>query len=217
MTVTAIFVDGSFFLWRHAAIYGRHHPPERIAKNLFTMCLNHMDEKQDLYRIFFYDCPPLSKKAHHPITGKAIDFSMTDSYAFRTEFHRRLVRLRKVALRLGRLNDRAGGWSLTSQATKDLLAHRITVDKLTEHDVVYRVRRKGVGMRLGLDVASICHKKLIQRLVLITGDADFVPAAKLARREGVDVILDPMWTSISEDLYIHIDGLKTVCPRPGTY
>lgn len=45
--------------------------------------------------------------------------------------------------------------------------------------------------------------------------ADFVPAAKLARREGVDFILDPMWASIRPDLYEHIDGLRSVCARPG--
>ena len=214
MTVTAIFVDGAFFLHRHAAIYDRNATAERTAKDLFTMCLNHMDEKSDLYRIFFYDCPPLSKKVHNPITERAIDFSKTDTYAFRTEFHRKLVRLRKVALRLGRLNDRVGGWSIKSRPTKDLLAGRMSLDELAEHDVVYNVKQKGVDMRLGLDVASICHKKLVRRMVLVTGDADFVPAAKYARREGVDVILDPMWAPIGEDLYVHIDGLKTVCPRP---
>ncbi|KKL84872.1 hypothetical protein LCGC14_1960370 [marine sediment metagenome] len=30
----------------------------------------------------------------------------------------------------------------------------------------------------------------------ISGDSDFIPAAKLARREGLDVILDPMWNYI---------------------
>lgn len=50
--------------------------------------------------------------------------------------------------------------------------------------------------------------------VLVTGDADFVPAAKFARREGIDVVLDPMWQPISQDLQEHIDGLKSVCPKP---
>jgi len=48
----------------------------------------------------------------------------------------------------------------------------------------------------------------------VTADADFVPAAKFARREGMDVILDPMWRRVSEDLYEHIDGLRSVCPKP---
>ena len=44
---------------------------------------------------------------------------------------------------------------------------------------------------------------------MIAGDSDFVPAAKLARREGIDFILDPMWNKIKDDLFEHIDGLKS--------
>ncbi len=50
--------------------------------------------------------------------------------------------------------------------------------------------------------------------MLVSGDSDFVPAAKLARREGIDFILDPMWAGIRSDLHEHIDGLRTVLPRP---
>ena len=39
---------------------------------------------------------------------------------------------------------------------------------------------------------------------------------KYARREGVDVVLDPMWQQVSSDLFEHIDGLKSVCPKPGS-
>ena len=48
----------------------------------------------------------------------------------------------------------------------------------------------------------------------ITGDSDFVPAAKLARREGLDVVLDPLRNRIAPSLHEHIDGLKSVWPKP---
>ena len=64
-------------------------------------------------------------------------------------------------------------------------------------------------MRIGIDIASMTYKKQVSQIILISGDSDFVPAAKLARREGVDFILDPMWASIKPDLYEHIDGLKS--------
>ena len=70
-------------------------------------------------------------------------------------------------------------------------------------------------MRLGLDVASLAYKRQVNQIVLIAGDADFVPAAKLARREGIDFVLDPMWNHIRPALFEHIDGLRSVCPRPG--
>ena len=70
-------------------------------------------------------------------------------------------------------------------------------------------------MRIGLDISSLTYKKQVDQIVLIAGDADFVPAAKMARREGIDFILDPMWKEISDELHEHIDGLKSTCPRPG--
>ena len=51
-------------------------------------------------------------------------------------------------------------------------------------------------MRVGLDIASIATKRLATQIVLVAGDSDFVPAAKFARREGVDFILDPMWQKV---------------------
>ena len=69
-------------------------------------------------------------------------------------------------------------------------------------------------MRIGVDVASLSFKKQVDQIVLVAGDADFVPAAKMARREGIDFILDPMWQIIPEGLMEHIDGLRSTCPKP---
>lgn len=69
-------------------------------------------------------------------------------------------------------------------------------------------------MKIGLDIASLAYKKQVDQIVLISGDSDFVSAAKLARREGIDFILDPMWHRIRDDLHEHIDGLQGAIPRP---
>jgi uncharacterized LabA/DUF88 family protein len=92
----------------------------------------------------------------------------------------------------------------------------LSVDQLTEKDVVYDVTQKGVDIKFGIDIASLAYKHLVERAVLITGDADFVPAAKLARREGLDVVLDPLWNHIAPSLHEHIDGLKSVWREPGS-
>jgi uncharacterized LabA/DUF88 family protein len=121
--------------------------------------------------------------------------------------------MRKVALRLGELADR-GRWTIRENPTKALLQGKTTVDKLTEGDVEYDVRQKGVDIKMGIDIASLSYKKLADCVVLITGDSDFVPASKLARREGLDVILDPLWGNITPSLNEHIDGLKTHWKKP---
>jgi uncharacterized LabA/DUF88 family protein len=71
-------------------------------------------------------------------------------------------------------------------------------------------------MRIGLDIASLAHKHLVDQIVLIAGDSDFVPAAKHARREGIDFILDPMWQPVKQSLQLHIDGLRSPTDKPGT-
>ena len=69
--------------------------------------------------------------------------------------------------------------------------------------------QKGVDMRIGLDIASLAYKKEVNQIVLISGDSDFVPAAKLARREGIDFVLDPLGAKVKDNLFEHIDGLNT--------
>jgi len=56
---------------------------------------------------------------------------------------------------------------------------------------------------------------MVKKIILVSGDSDFVPAAKLARREGIDFVLDPMWKHIEPQLWEHIDDLKSTCKRPG--
>ena len=64
-------------------------------------------------------------------------------------------------------------------------------------------------MKIGLDIASMSYKKQVEQIVLISGDSDFVSAAKLARREGIDFILDPLFANIKPNLFEHIDALRT--------
>lgn len=69
-------------------------------------------------------------------------------------------------------------------------------------------------MRLGLDIAALASNGPVNQIVMIAGDSDFVPAAKLARRSGIDSVLDPMWAKITDSLHEHIDGLWECVQRP---
>ena len=61
-----------------------------------------------------------------------------------------------------------------------------------------------------LGVATIRSPRTFEKM----GDGDFVSATKLARREGVDFVLDSMWNNIEESLFEHIDGLKSTNTEP---
>ena len=211
MIRTAILVDGGFYRKRAAYLWG-HITAEERANELVAYCQAHLHdgkEERYLYRIFYYDCEPIGRKSvYHPLTQKNVDLDKSDTYTWSTEFLEQLKKRRKFALRLGELSDQMC-YNLNSNTTKLLLQRKITLDDLTEKDFVFVAPQKGVDMRIGLDIASMAYKKQVDQIILIAGDSDFVPAAKLARREGVDFVLDPMWATIKPNLFEHIDGLKS--------
>lgn len=182
-----------------------------VAEHLYTMAHKHVGNRNILYRIFYYDCEPLSKKAHNPISGKSVDFSKSKEFKFRSELIESLKKKRKVALRIGMLKDNKT-WALRPHIVKELLSGNIKMEDITEDDVFFEVRQKGIDMKIGVDIASLALKKFVDCIVLFSGDSDFVPAAKLARREGIDFVLDPMHANVEPQLFEHIDGMKSVNP-----
>ncbi len=212
---TAVLIDGGFFLKRLHSIYGaqRTRDAEFVANTAFTIALRHIGKENQLYRIFYYDCSPYEKKQENPISGAGIDFSNTPQAQFRRELHNELKKKRKTALRLGYLVE-GGRWQLKPDKLKALLRKEITVDDIQENDIYFDLKQKWVDIKIGIDIASLAYKKQVNQIILIAGDSDFVPAAKLARREGIDFILDPMWYDIHESLFEHIDGLQSVVKNP---
>ena len=183
----------------------------QVADMMYTMALRHLRDNDVLYRIFYYDCEPLSKKMHNPITKKCIDFSKTDQYKFRSELLEALKVKRKVALRIGTLKT-TNNWSINQAATEKLLKKQITMDDISENDVMPEIKQKGIDMKIGVDIASLSLKRFVDRIILFSGDSDFVPAAKMARREGVDFILNPLKANVEPQLNEHIDGMESYDP-----
>lgn len=218
MIKTAILVDGAFYRKRAFYFWGDVSPADR-AKELVNYCKKHIkDEKAgaELYRVFYYDCPPSSKRIYHPFLKKQINLGLSDQYKWANNFFHELMHQRKFALRLGRLAEEQAYYNITPSAMKKLLNGTISINDLSESDFSIDMKQKGVDMRIGIDISSIAFKKQADRIILISGDSDFVPAAKQARREGIDFILDPMRTAIKEDLYEHIDGIRTKVPKQPT-
>lgn len=222
MVKVAILVDGGFYKKRAHYLFGEKTPEERT-KELITYCMRHLkqdefygEEKVVLYRIFYYDCPPSSKNITHPLTGKTVNLERSQIYKWSNSFFDALCKKRKVAIRKGELLESSVGYVLRDGVLKKLCNKTITIDQLEEKDFKLEMQQKGVDMRIGLDIASLANKKLVDTIVLIAGDSDFVPAAKHARREGIDFILDPMHQAIKPSLMEHIDGIHTPTNKPGS-
>lgn len=215
MIRTAILVDGGFYRKRAYSLLGDKTPKER-ADELELYCKRHITEEHKdtavLYRVFYYDCPPMNKKIFHPLLQTTKDFGNTDDYKWSTEFFKELTHRRKFALRLGHLAEEQAFFNLKPDVTKKLFRGTLKLEDIKESDFAIDVKQKGVDMRIGVDISSLAFKKQVDRIILISGDSDFVPAAKQARREGIDFILDPMRSPIKDDLFEHIDGMRTKVP-----
>lgn len=208
---TAILVDGGFYRHRAKSIWGIRSADKR-AEELHKYCLKHLhynNESNILYRIFYYDCPPIDKKIYHPFLKKQIDLKTTPLYNWTNVFLSELRKKRMVAIRLGKLAETQANYTIRPDTIKKLCDGSKTLEDLTEDDFILSLDQKGVDMKIGIDIASMAYKKQVDRIVLISGDSDFVPAAKLARREGIDFILDAMNAPVKPELSEHIDGLYT--------
>lgn len=210
---TAILVDGGFYRKRARSLWGDATPRER-AEELRDYCYAHLKDKYEnryLYRVFYYDCPPITDSFNimNPISRKTIDLSKTDECKWIKSFLDELKHQRKFALRMGRLSSNNTHYVLKYESLKKLCSGKMNVSDLTLNDLYLNLEQKGVDMRIGIDISSLAFKKQVSQIILISGDSDFVPAAKQARREGIDFIIDPMRSTIKPDLFEHIDGIRT--------
>ena len=217
MHKVSIHIDGGYFLKRLPNVRPDFtRSVDDTVKGLIWTISGHLknlnrvynleNERALLYRVFYYDANPYDGQTHRPISKKFIDYNKSDEANFRRALFDRLRKEPNFALRLG-IVRRESKWTFTQSASDDLRKGKLKQQDIQDEHLVYGLKQKGVDMRLGLDIASVVLKKQANIIVLLTGDSDFVPASKLARREGAQIILDPMWRSVSDDLFEHIDGL----------
>ena len=213
----AIFVDAGFFvrIFTKKIDPEMKMDPEKLAKEMWHYWIRHIDKSKSecLYRIYFYDCPPLVNKTVHPITNQTIDFSKSEITRYKNALHEALLHQPYVACRMGHLSSSDREWGFIRKDRvhnfNNLIKGLVDPKDIDPRNVSLRPKQKGVDMKLGIDITSVVIKRLANKIVLISGDSDFVPAAKLARVEGAHFILDAMGRNVKGELAEHIDGLKT--------
>jgi uncharacterized LabA/DUF88 family protein len=66
-------------------------------------------------------------------------------------------------------------------------------------------------MRIGLDIAAYSDNHAVDRIVLVSGDTDCVPALKYGRRAGLQVVLiEPASQKLAPELFAHADFRRHV-------
>jgi uncharacterized LabA/DUF88 family protein len=176
----------------------------RIIEAFALACVS-PEDGEEMHRVLYYDCPPYEgSAAPHPLDATRTP----NSPAHRNFWNAVLSQLKAkphFAVRLGEMSF--DGWALTRKATWDLVEHRRPP---LPGDFMPVLRQNGVDLRIGLDVALMAKDHLVDRIVIVSGDADIVPAMKAARREGVQVVLASMGHGIKPSLKEHADLYRDV-------
>lgn len=169
----------------------------------FIEGLSRLSELNDLHlhRVYFYDAPPLTSTQRKPLSGGKVSLAHTSLATNNQQLHRELKAVPFVALRMGDLKFR--GWMLKARE----LPHEKRAMQVTAEHLIPNIHQKGVDMRVGLDIASLTLKKQVEVIVLVTGDSDFVPAMKFARREGAQLFLACLGHRITREMQEHADLL----------
>lgn len=128
---------------------------------------------EEIFRVFYYDCPPFNGEVKLPVSGEKTLLSGRDGWL------RTLAAKQLFAVRLGVLKFRG------FKPKKIPIAER----PLLDGDFYPDFEQKGVDMRIGLDIATFCKTRAVKRVALITNDTDCIPAMKFGRREGLQVAL----------------------------
>lgn len=158
-----------------------------------------------LHRVYYYDATPLTSSEKNPLSGEAMDFGATAVVASARRLFDELAKLPFVALRLGELSF--NGWHVRPKA---LRSEAGGAREITGKDLAPQIQQKGVDMRIGMDIAALTLKKQAQIIVLVSGDSDFVPAMKFARREGCQLFLCALGHHIKPSMLEHSDLLLSL-------
>lgn len=128
---------------------------------------------EELLRVLYYDCAPYSGTVKLPVSGEPKVFDGNDGWL------KNLASRELFAVRRGVLKFR--GFKLAHPPSDGR--------NLTDDDFRPDFEQKGVDMRIGLDIATFAAGRTVDRIILVSGDTDCVPAMKHARIAGLQMVL----------------------------
>jgi len=158
-----------------------------------------------LHRIYYYDSVPLESSHQKPLNGGVMAFGNSPIAARSRQLFEQLAQQPFMALRLGDLAFQ--GWEVSAKKLDKSQGGSV---EISADDLRPQISQKGVDMRIGMDIAALTLKKQVQVIVLVSGDSDFIPAMKFARREGVHLYLAPLGQRVKPAMLEHSDLLLDV-------
>jgi uncharacterized LabA/DUF88 family protein len=196
----AILLDGGF-VKKKLQERLNHFPSVGEIVDLTSTLMTHARlQGKDLFRVYYYDAPPFEGTGRNPIGGAVLNFSATPQAAQNRALIDSLELQPDFAVRRGTIVQT--GWKLGRAALRSLARNQRTI---AANDLVPDMAQKGVDIRIGLDIAWISLKRVADILVLVTGDSDFVPVMKFARKEGLKVYVETLGHGVRRELKAHAD------------
>ena len=196
---TAILIDGAFIRKKFRSAEKRDINASDIQK-LVQNALGLMNIQDSSYRAYYYDCKPCSEKASYPISHKPFNFETSPQYQAGTKLIKEIKLLPFFAVREGILSFY--GWTLKPSCYGK--------NPLDDSCFSPNLKQKGVDIKIGLDVAWVSFNHVARNIILITGDSDFVPIIKTARRNGVFVYLFSLNHNVKKELPENVDVINTI-------
>ena len=212
MKKIAILIDGGWFTKAIECSIPAQLPRGVTADVIYKNAVSVVESKtEEIVKIFYYDSSPHEKKESNRISQVVSDYAATSANQARKRLFKELGKRDFVALRRGVVEPR--GWTLTKAYQSKLMNGQMAAPSAT--DVFLNFEQKGVDMRIGIDVATLALKKLVDRVILISGDTDMIPAIKLARREGIQVVLiNVPKRTLTSELIEDADLVRNLHPVP---
>jgi uncharacterized LabA/DUF88 family protein len=186
----AILIDGGF-LRVTARKAKKTYDPDFIEK--FAHTCKAPDES--IFRILYYDCARYSGTVKQPVSGTDLIFQSSDAWLHALS-HKDLFAVRRGVLKFRGFKPK-----------KTPVPPAILTD--TDFEPIFE--QKGVDMRIGLDIAAYSDNQAVDRIILVSGDTDCVPALKYGRRAGLQTVLvEPAGAKIAAELTAHADFKRAV-------
>lgn len=207
----AVLLDGGFVIKKLQQTLKRF----PTADDIEAVCgriKEHVDlQDRSLLRIYFYHAPPCKEVVTNPLNQSVVNLAATPIHAQHESLLDALELRADFALRLG--ETVVSDWRLGTKAMRSLLKQPRAIQA---PDLVPNISQKGVDLRIGLDIARLALRSMVELIVVVTGDSDLIPAFKFARREGLRVYLLTLGHGAKRDLKAHADRVLTLPSLPLT-
>lgn len=186
---TVIMIDGAFIRKKFRVAFKQNITASDLEKAVSKL-LQLFNLPEHNYRAYFYDCKPCDVKTSLPISHKHHDFEQTPQYLSGQKLIKETKMLPFFAVREGVLSFQ--GWTLRQKSYGQ--------NPLDDGCFEPNLKQKGVDIKIGLDVAWVSFNHIAKNIVMITGDSDFIPIIKTARRNGVFVYLLTLGHIVKKEL-----------------